>query len=266
MRRRLGLLSIALLLVVGACVGQTGGDVIDFPVAAVGPANAVAGQPLACAGDGGWAITLTQASLHLGAVYLNQSQPVSGGQATGCYLTGTYLAQETSALDADLLSPTAQRFPSPAHGITDPPALVGQVWLTHGDINAVPDRMPILTVAGTAAQNGQSLPFSGSVSIGSNRQTAGGAVAGGDPICKERIVTPIRAALSIEWTGGLLVTIDPCRLFTNVDFSLLPAGTSPGTFAFSDDPASADYTQPSKNLYANLRNTGPYTFSWTPDL
>ena len=37
--------------------------------------------------------------LHLGAVYLNQSQPVSGGQATGCYLTGTYLAQETSALE-----------------------------------------------------------------------------------------------------------------------------------------------------------------------
>ena len=266
MRRRHGSLLITPLFVVGACVGQTGGDAIDFPVAAVGPTNAVAGQPLACSDDGGWAVTLTQASLHLGAVYLNQSQPVSGGQAIGCYLTGTYLAQETSVLDVDLLSPTAQRFPSPAHGITEPPALVGQVWLTHGDINTVPDRMPILTIAGTAAQNGQSVSFSGSISIGPNRQTAGGAVAGGDPICKERIVTPIRAALSIERTGGLLVTVDPCRLFTNVDFSLLPAGTSPGTFEFSDDPTSADYTQPSKNLYANLRNTGPYTFSWSPDL
>ena len=266
MRRRHGLLLITPLFVVGACVGQTVGDAIDFPVAAVGPPNAVAGQPFACSESGGWAITLTQASLHVGAVYLNQSQPVSGGQATGCYLTGTYLAQETSALDIDLLSPAVQRFPSLAHGISDPPALVGQVWLTHGDVNTIPDQMPILTFVGTAAQNGQTFPFSGSISIGSNRQTAGGAVAGGDPICKERIVTPIRSALRIERTGGLLLTIDPCRLFTNVDFSLLPAGTSPGTFEFSDEPTSTDYTQPSKNLYANLRNTGPYTFSWTPDL
>jgi hypothetical protein len=248
------------------CVGQTGGDAIDFPVAVAGPASAVAGQPLACSNDGGWAVTLSQASLHIGAVYLNQSQPVSGGQATGCYLTGTYVAQETSALDVDLLSPALQPFPALAHGITDPPALVGQVWLTHGDINTVPDSKPVLTVAGTAEQNGQAFLFTGAITIGSNRQAAGGALAGGDPICKERIVTPIPAAVSIERTGGMLLTVDPCRLFTNVDFSLLPAGATPGTFAFSDDPTSADYTQPSKNLYANLRNTGPYTFSWAPNL
>ena len=81
MRRRHGLLLITPLFVVGACVGQTVGDAIDFPVAAVGPPNAVAGQPFACSESGGWAITLTQASLHVGAVYLNQSQPVSGGSA-----------------------------------------------------------------------------------------------------------------------------------------------------------------------------------------
>ena len=261
-------LGIVVVLAVGSsgCVGQTGGEAVDFPVAVVGPATSIAGQPLACSNDGDWAVSLTQASIHIGAVYLNQSQPVSGGQATGCYLTGTYLAQETSALDVDLLAPARQRFPSLAHGITDPPALVGQVWLTHGDINTVPDVEPVLTVAGSASQNGQTFPFTGAITIGSNRQTAGGALAGGDPICRKRIVTPIAATVSIQRTGGLLVTVDPCRLFTNIDFSLLPAGASPGTFQFNDDPTSADYTQPSKNLYANLHNTGPYTFSWAPDL
>jgi hypothetical protein len=249
-----------------ACVGQTGSDAVDFPVAAAGPAGATSGRPLSCPNDTGWDITITQATLHIGAVYLNQSQPVSGGQATGCYLTGTYVAQETSPLEVDLLSPGAQRFPALAHGITDPPALIGQVWLTHGDINTIPDRLPILDVAGTATLAGSAFPFTGAITIGSNHQTAGGALAGGDPICKERVVTPIPAAVTIQRTGGLLLTIDPCRLFTNVNFSLLPAGSTPGTYFFNDDPTSADYTQPSKNLYANLRNTGPYTFSWASDL
>ncbi len=264
-RSRLCLVVFSLLGASG-CVGQTGGDSVDFPVAAAGPPSAIAGTPLACASDAGWDITLTRATLHIGALYLDQSQPVSGGQATGCYLTGTYVAQETSALDVDLLSSEPQQFPATAHGITDPPALVGQVWLTHGDINTIPDRVPVLEVTGTATQAGNAYPFTGAITIGSNRQTAGGALAGGDPICKERIVTPISAAVTIQRTGGLLLNVDPCRLFTNVDFSLLPQGATPGAFSFSDDPTSPDYTQPSKNLYANLRNTGPYAFSWVPNL
>ena len=266
MRKR-RLLLFSLLLTPGdfSCVGQTGGNAIDFPVAAAGPASAILGQPLSCTNDGNWDITLTQATLHIGAIYLDQSQPISGGQATGCYLTGTYVAQETSGLDVDLLSPDPQLFPADAHGITYPPALVGQVWLTHGDINTIADRVPVLQVAGTATQAAGAYPFTAALTIGSNRQASGGAVAGGDPICKERIVSPISAAVTIQPTGGLLLTVDPCRMFTNVDFSLLGLGSTPGTYAFSDNPTSAGYTQPSQNLYGNLRNTGPYTFSWTPN-
>lgn len=270
-RRGLFLLPLLLLLVgaVGAgCVGETGGTAVDFVVAGVGPAAAAVGQTLTCASatDGAWAITLTQARLHVGAVYLNQSQPVSGGQATGCYLTGTYVAQETSAIDLDLLSPAPQAFPAMAHGITEPPAIVGQVWLTHGDINTTPDPEPVLTVAGTATRAAEVFPFSAAISIGANRQGMTGSLAGGDPICKERIVTPIAAGLAIAAEGGLLLRVDPCRLFTNVDFSLLPPGATAGTYVFSDEPTSPTYTQPSTNLYANLRNTGPYTFSWSADL
>ena len=201
----LGLLAPASL----GCIGQTGGNAVDFPVAAAGPASAISGQPLSCNSDGSWNITLTQATIHVGAVYLDQSQPVSGGQATSCYLTGTYVAQETSGLDVDLLSPNRQPFPAKAHGITNPPALVGQVWLTHGDINTIPDLVPVLQVAGTATQAGSVFPFSAALTIGANRQTSGGAVAGADPICKERIVTPIPAAVTIQPTGGLLLSIDP---------------------------------------------------------
>jgi hypothetical protein len=265
-------LPLPLLLLAGAaelaCVGRTGGTAVDFPVMAAGPATATAGAPLACANDGPWTIVLGQASLHIGAVYLNQSQPVSGGQATDCYLPGTYVAQELSAIDVDLLSPVLAPFPTLAHGITEPPALVGQVWLTHGDVNTIPDPEPVLRAAGTATRAGAAFPFAAEISIGANRQGQGpgGTVAGGDPICKERIVTPIPAPITIAPSGALVLRVDPCRLFTNVDFSQLPPGSTPGTYAFSDDPTAPAYTQPSTNLYSNLRNTGPYAFSWAPDL
>ena len=249
----------------GACVGQTGGDSVLFPVAAAGPADAVAGQPLAFS-SGTFDIVLTQATLHIGAVYLDQTAPVSGQQATGCYLTGTYLAQQTSALDVDLLNPSLQPFPAKALGITEPPALIGQVWLTGGDINAVADTTPILMVAGTATESGSAYPFTGTVTIGANHVPTGAGSGGGDPICKQRIVTPISAALTIKSTGALLLRIDPRLFFVGIDFSQLPVGTSTAGYVFSDDPTAADYFPTGEDLFSNLTSIGPYTFSWTDGL
>lgn len=261
---------IALALAAASgCVAQTGGQTVDFQVAAAGPADAVAGQPLAFTTDAGWAVVLNQSTLHIGAVYLDESRPISGGQATGCYLTGTYVAQETSALDVDLLNPGLQVFPAKAHGITEPTALIGQVWLTGSNINASVDATPILVVAGTATQagvtGGPSFPFTGTVTISANHQTASSGAAGGDPICKARIVTPIDA-VPIQTTGGLLLRIDPRRYFAGVDFSQLPVGPSAGRYAFSDDPNSAGYSPTGFQLYTNLHQTAPYAFSWTSSL
>jgi hypothetical protein len=250
------------LAAASACVAQTGGQTVDFQVAAAGPTDAVAGQPLAFTNSAGWEVVLTQSKLHIGAVYLDESRPISGGQATGCYLTGTYVAQETSGLDVDLLIPGLQLFPAKAHGITEPTALIGQVWLTGGDINASADSTPILIVAGTATQAGASFPFTGTVTISSNRQTATSGAAGGDPICKARIVTPIDA-VPIQTTGGLLLRIDPRDYVAGVNFSQLPADPSTGGYAFSDDPSSAGYSPTGFQLYTNLHQTAPYTFSWT---
>jgi hypothetical protein len=51
--------------------------------------------------------------------------------------------------------------------------------------------------------------------------------------------------------------MDPRRLFANVDFD--PAAVGSGTYKFDD--SSSD--QPSRNLYQNLRSSGPYEFTWS---
>jgi hypothetical protein len=268
---------LALLMLAPACVGTTGGDVIDFPAAAAGPADAMAGQPLDFTTDRGWHVVLTKAVLHIGALYLNQSKPVSGAQATSCVLPGTYVAQVTTGLDVDLLSPAPQRFPTLGHGTTLD-ALVAQVWLAGGgddhDLDNLSDTTPILIIEGTANRSGDVRPFSGRITIASNRQAQGGTVAGSNTICKQRIVSPIPTRVAIAHTGGLLLRVDPRQLFVNVDFGQL--GKFSSGYGFSDDPSQSDpksplyYSQPSANLYQNLHSAGTiaplYSFAWDPAL
>jgi len=167
----------------------------------------------------------------------------------------------------DLLNPTPQTFPAPGLGVTDPAPLIGQVWLTGADLNDATQSPPILTIAGTATgANGDVYPFAGTITIGTNHQTATSGPAGSDPICKERIVTPIRVTLTLEETGGLLLRIDPRLYFVNVDFSQLSLDAASGRYVFSDDPAAPDYQPAGYNLYYNLRSTAAYSFSWAPAL
>lgn len=259
---RAPLLAMSLgLSALSACVGQTGGDTVSFGVAAAGPSDAVAGQPLAFQ-VGAFAVALTRARLHVGAVYLNQSAPVSGGQATGCYLTGTYLAEETSALDVDLLDPTPQRFATDARGITEPAPRVGELWLTGGDVNAASDPTVILSLAGTATQAGAALPFTATVTIGANRQPPTTGAAGGSPVCKQRIVTPIPAPVTLRPSGALLVRIDPRRYFEAIDFAQLPVDAATGGRVFPDGPGAVA----AQNLFANMHSIAPYTFTWNDAL
>lgn len=280
---------VFVLVSVPACVGTTGGEVVDFDAAAAGPQDAVPGESLSFTNEltngDTWNVVLMKATLHVGAVYLSQSTPVSGVQNTSCILPGTYVAQVTSGLDVDLLSPEPQRFPTRGHGTTLE-ARVGQVWLTHGDVNQIPDPSPtpILDVEGTADREGDVRPFVGTITIAANRQDSSGQLAGADTICKKRIVSPIAASTQVEPTGGLLLRIDPRFLFVNVDFGQL-AHFSSG-YRFSDDPKATDpndgdasmgtsplfYSQPSSNLYTNLHRGGGrpgtalYSFLWEDHL
>ncbi len=268
---RLAMISVTLGAALAACVGTTGGDVVDFPVAAAGAVDATPGKPYELVTDRGWHVVLTKATLHVGALYLGQSLPVSGAQNTACVLPGTYVAQVTTGMDVDLLSPSPQRFPTLGHGTTLQ-ALVGQVWLTGGPIDTAVDATPILLLEGTADRAGDVRPFTGQITISSNRQQQGGTTAGANTICKQRIVSPIPTPdVTIQHEGGLLLRIDPRVLFVNVNFEAL--GKFSSGYGFSDDPTQADstsplyYSQPSANLYQNLHSAGSlYRFSWDPEL
>jgi hypothetical protein len=257
-----------------ACVGTTGGDLVTFAAAAAGPADAVTGQPyrLPHPTDRGYEITLTQATLHLGALYLDSTVPTSGAQDTDCILPGVYVAQVTAGLDVDVLSPDPQPFPVQGQGI-ESLATTGEVWLMHGDVADTGDTQPILELAGTAVGPGgtPSFPFSASITIGENRlqQAESPATPSQHPICKEHIVSPILLGSGVTRDitpvngGSLLLRIEPAGWFTNVDFArLAETSTSPPLYTFAD---ATDVDQPSINLYENLhasRNSGVYDFFW----
>ena len=246
---------ILLLALVAAC-DTTGGRLVTFDVAAVGPADATGG-PRAFITGTGWHVVLTRATLHIGAVYLNLANPISGSQGTNCILPGIYTAEELSGIDVDVLSNDPQRFPEQADG-TDDAAKTAEVWLTGGDVNAAEDGTVIADVEGTAIGATQ-IPFTGKVTIGSNRLIASSdpSMPSAHPICKQRIVSPIAIDIKPQPGGQLLIRIDPELWFADVDFSQLPE-VSPGEFAFPDDlsiPAS-------QNLFTNLRAGADYEFSF----
>lgn len=252
----------ALVCSLPACVGTTGSDLVTFDAAAAGPADAVAGQPYSFTTGRGFRVTLTRATLHVGAVYLNRARPVSGAQETSCILPGIYVAEVTSGLDVDVLSPEPQPFPARGEG-TETPAIVGEVWLSHGDVNAPDDVDTILDIAGTAEKDGATYPFAGTISIGANRAATvtDPSLPSQHPICKERIVSPIDVDITPRSGGSLLLRVDPRGFFTNVDFAQLgEASHAPPLYAFADE----DEPGPSASLYLGLHaRTGVYSFSWT---
>ncbi len=255
--------SIALCgFALSGCVGTTGSDLVTFDAAAAGPPDAVAGEPYAFTSGRGYAVTLTRATLHVGAIYLNRARAISGEQATGCILPGIYVAQVTEGIDVDVLSPSPQPFPRRGEGTADR-AIVGEVWLNHGNVDAPDDAGVVLDVAGTAEKDGAAYPFEGTITIGQNRAipVTDPALPSQHPICKERIVSPIDVDLRPKDGGSLLLRVDPRGLFANVDFAKLDqASASPLLYRFRD----ASEGQPSINLYRGMRATsGVYQFVWT---
>jgi len=215
--------SILAGLALCAC-GGTGSALVTFHAAAAGPADAVAGQPLVFTNGLGYQVTLTRACLHIGALYLNRSVQVSVAQATSCILPGIYSGQVTSPLDVDVTSPAAQPFPADGEGTADL-SQAAEVWLFGTDVNATADPTTIADVAGTAVQGGTSITFTGQFTISQNRALSTGnpALPGASPLCKQRIVTPIRVNFSLAQGGTLLVRVDPREWFRNVDFAHIPA-------------------------------------------
>jgi len=260
--KRLALFFALVSAAVAGCVGTTGGELTSFDAYAAGPADARPGEPYTFETSRGYTVVLSRATLHVGAVYLNRSRPSSVSADTSCQLAGIYVAEVTSGLDVDVLSPALQPFPEPGFATTEH-ARTAEVWLFgNGDINEVNDDTAILDIAGTATKDGQTIPFEGRVTISDNRVVPppSPAAPGAHPICKQRIVTPIPVDLDVEAGKDLILRVDPRGFFRNVDFgALAQIADDPPLYRFEDD--SSD--QPSTTLYSGLRaSVGTYTLTW----
>lgn len=253
-------IAVPLLLLVAAplgCVGTTGGDLFEIEAYAAGAADGDGSLRFRNSRD--YQVTLDEARLFVGGLYLNRSRPTSVSSDTSCTLAGIYVAQVLSGREIDLLSPTPQPFPSTGFA-TSEPALSGEVWLTRGDVNERASSTRVLRVSGSAERGGKTYPFHGELSIGQNRvvEPTDPALPGQHPICKQRIVSPVPVDLAASEGRSLLLRIDARGIFANVDFATLPEGGD--AYVFSDENGS---DQASDNLYAGLRRaSGVYSFSW----
>lgn len=259
---RPAVLAAHVLLTAVSCNGTTGYEIVTFYAKAAGPAKAVRGKPYTFGPtDHGWMVQLNSAIIHIGAIYLDQSVPTAGQQQEPCTLPGTYIAEVRAGADIDMLSPEPQLFPITGYG-SNSPASAAQVWLTHGDVFAVNDVLNVLTLDGIATKDGTSIHFEAGVTIDASRSVVppGSALPGENPICQQRIVSPILVNITLSQSGTLLLHLDPAPLFTNVDFSTLP-GIGGDPVLFTNDTTN----QASINLFDNLRAAGAvYRFEFQP--
>lgn len=256
MKLSLSIALVAFSCAVLSCGGSTGGARVSFAAFASGPADAVPGLTFDTLA--GYHVVLDRAQLHIGALYFNEGQPLSGAQETGCVLQSTYVAQVVGGCDVDLLSPNPTAFAVAGSGLTRP-AATGEVWYADQDINTQDDPTKILMVAGTASKGSVSYAFSGQVTIGKNRELTAlnPALPGSNPICKQRIVSGLAADFTPQAGGVVHLRVDPRGWFATLDFSQLPSSGSGVTIA----DAITD-TQ-SSIFFSAFKAHNAYQFTWS---
>jgi hypothetical protein len=285
MTRRLLLGGLSALL--PACVGSTGGSIVDFGASASGPpgTSGPPGGPHSFAFDlddtSGYHITLTQATLQIGAVYLDASPCLGSSAPTSCGdpsvtavaqvnggVVGAYGTTLQSGVSVDVLSPDPQPFNSQGSGIDVPgePAQSAQVWLSSGAVAMAiyaDDPANLVQVAGTAEKDGQSYLFGGTVTINSSNRGMSGTSAepGVDPLCLQRIAAPVCLSAPLTPVNGTLqVTVDPRPWFNNIDFSQL-AATAGATPPYQIPDTNSDPN--GKNFLQGIEaSSGVYAFSF----
>jgi hypothetical protein len=252
---------LVVALISSACIPTTGGQLVSFSLQASGPADINAGQPYRFQTPAGYAVTLSEARLFVGAVYFNQSNPAGYSQETACVLPGIYTGQVLAPLEVNALDSSAQAFGIQGTG-SDTPTLGAELWLTSGDVNADADSTIIVKTAGIAEKDGKQWPFEARYSIGQNRRLPprNPALPGSNPLCKQRIVSPIPADLTLSEGAVVRLTVDPKAWFQAVKFSeLKESQLRNGAYRFIDSSSAAG--QPDIALYNAVRTAeGVYQF------
>jgi hypothetical protein len=258
MKARLVLL---LSLALSGCNEDTGNELVQFRAFAAGSERGLAEQGLEFDSAAGYHVRLDRAQLTLGAVYLNRSRPTLGAQSTACVSPGLYVAEVTSGVVIDALSPNPVEFGSTGQGISDR-ALTGEVWLTGGRIDALNDDTPILDLSGTATRDTAVFGFHGVVTIGENRNLGSSdpALPSANPLCKLRIVTPIPIDLTPTNGGTLTLRVAPEVWLDHVEFARLPGATG-----LDEDLEIPDSYENSAaiELFYGLRSLAAYRFEWS---
>ena len=249
---------VFLTALLAACGGTTGSNLVSFRAMVGGAADAAV--PLSFDTSVGYHVSLTRARLHIGAVYLNQSTVNPGAGPAPCILPGIYVAEAFGPVTVDLLSPVLQPFPTAGEG-TATPAKTAEVWLTGGDINAKTDPTVILDATGTATKGGVAYPFQATLTISDNWAipVSSPGLPGANPICKERIATPIKVDFTPTDGGLLTLRIRPSGMFQGVDFATLSPATGSSTLEIPDAALGAGF-ELHKGL---LLSSGVYEFSWS---
>lgn len=254
---------LALLVLLSGCVDSTGNALVTF-TATAGAApdvGAAQGQPLRFTTPRGFDVTLTTARVFVGAMYFSTVEPMtaSGSLEAPCVAPGITTGEVRGGLEVDALDPTPQPFPVDGFG-SDLPTRSASLWLTNGDVNASDERLVVLRVEGVATRGAETYPFTGSLRIGSNRVTPprNPALPSSNPLCEQRIVTPIAFDTTLSQGATVRLFVDPRAFFASVNFATLEqVSTLPPAFRFRDDAATAE--QADTALFNALRaNAGPY--------
>lgn len=225
--------ALALLLAGAAgCGDTTGSERVRFAVE-VGGIERDAAQPLTFTSDQGWEITLSEARVAVGPLYLNTLAPLEGDRRSplqrledlllpSAYAdgeshlsSGRIVAQVTTQVEVDALAPALVAVPGGGDGVSEP-ALTGEVWLFNRD-GALGGAA--VRVAGVARRDGLEVPFEGSLVIDQGLVTTGGSLDAA------RKVRGIPAQVTPAGGGALRVRVDPRGWFEGADFRELTAGT-----------------------------------------
>lgn len=251
--------ALVLLLLGSGCIQSTGGSLVGFHAQASGDPAVVTGGPLAFTTPSGFDVTLTRARVTVGAIYLNQQNPQNYTLEQSCVQSGIYTGEVRGGLTVDALSPIAQAFPVEGNG-TNAQTRAAELWLTGGNLLADTDKTVILDVAGTATRGTDVFPFEAKFTISSNRviPPRNPALPGSNPLCRQRIVSPIAFDTALSEGATVSLVVDPRAWFVSVDFSgLTKASDSPLLYRFTDDASSS--AQADKALFNALRSAeGPY--------
>ena len=264
MRSLLSIVMPVALTLASCGPSDTGGQLVTFQAFASGLPD-VSGS-LDFDTGAGFHVQLTEARLHIGAVYLRLGQTNPGSANASCVGDTTYGLEVPGPVDVDVLSNQNQQFSVTGNATTDLDQSA-EIWLVSGNINTVASTTVVASVAGVATKQGMTFPFQGSITIGQNRliPSSNPAEPGANPICKQRIVSPIPLEIRPSVGGALLLQIDPQPWLGGVDFSTLLPGEDGTTLEIPDvSTGSGPDIAAARAFFSGVTGASAevYEFSW----